>query len=95
MTAGTWTDLEIRRFVLRDGMFQRRGLSSERSESLAEKCLERDREGDWKDMHACAECKHLQRDYRCAVSSSGALPLDVFHRCPSFGWQVPRIEGQA
>jgi hypothetical protein len=89
-TAGTWTEPEIKRFVLRDGLFQRRGLSAERSESLAEKCLERERDTGWRDMHACAECKHLQRGNRCAVLNLFTPPIDMLQRCHFFGWQVPR-----
>lgn len=92
MTAGTWTDPEIRRFGLRVSLFMRRGLPESDAEELAERCLERDRETDWRDMHACAECQHFQRGHRCATFRHGALPLAVLHRCPGFGWQVPRQE---
>ena len=91
----TWSAQEVRRFSLRVGLFMRRGLSEPNAELLAERCLERDRESDWRDMHACAECRHLQDGHRCATFRHGALPLAVLHRCPGFGWQVPRIEGQA
>jgi hypothetical protein len=65
------------------------------AERLAEKCLERDRAPDWRDMHACIECKHLQYGGRCAATKRDALPKEIFHRCHSFGWQMPRTQGQA
>lgn len=91
--APDWADEEIKRFLAREGMFIRRGLSASDAERLAEKCLDRDRAPDWRDMHACIECKHLQSGGRCAATKRDALPKEIFHRCHSFGWQVPRKQG--
>lgn len=87
-----WTETEINRFLGRQGLFSRRGLSPAESEKLAEKCLLRDRDLD--DRRACVECKHLQAGGTCAAKQA-ALPKTMFHRCHKFGWQVPRIEGKA
>lgn len=91
----TWSAQEARRFSLRAGLFVRRGLPELDAELLAERCVARDRSSDWRDMHACAECRHLQDGHRCATFRHGALPLAVLHRCPGFDWQVPRTQGQA
>lgn len=78
---------EIKRLVLRIGMFQRRGLSESRAEWLADRCMLRDRDMD--DRRACIECKHWQFGGTCAAKQV-ALPKTMFHRCHKFGWQVPR-----
>jgi hypothetical protein len=87
-----WTEREIKRFILRVGLFVRRGLGWVAAEAFAEKCLVRDRDSDGR--KACIECNSLQKGYQCAAGK-GPLPLTIFHRCPAFGWQVPRIEGMA
>ncbi len=83
---------EIKRLVLRIGMFQRRGLSESRAEWLADRCMLRDRDTD--DRRACIECKHWQFGGTCAAKQAPAEKT-MFQRCPAFGWQVPRIEGKA
>ena len=83
-----WTDAEINRFVLRAGLFERRGLATDDAEVLAERCLSRDRDLD--DRRACIECKHLQGGGRCALTRKDALPKTMFQRCHGFEWQVPR-----
>jgi hypothetical protein len=88
-----WTDVEINRFLLREGMFKRRGLSASESEQLAEKCLMRDRDLD--DRRACIECKNLQRGFICKATGKWSMPMTIFHRCHFFAWQVPRTQGQA
>ena len=96
MTAATyitdWMDAEINRLVLRESLFQRRDLTQEQAERLAERCLERERETGWKDMHACVECKHWQRGGRCAATGLATFPKTLMHRCDRFEWQVPRQE---
>jgi len=88
-----WTDAEIKRFLARQGLFSRRGLSPTESEKLAEKCLLRDRDLD--DRRACIECKHLQRGFICAATKGSSMPITIFQRCHRFEWQVPRTQGQA
>lgn len=80
---------EIKRLVLRIGMFQRRGLTHADAETLAEKCLNRDRDIGARDMRACIECKHWQFGGTCAAKQAPAEKT-MFQRCPAFGWQVPR-----
>lgn len=87
-----WTEPELKRFLLRVGLFERRGMTNESAELLAEKCLEREREGDWKDMHACVECAHWQSGERCAVTRMATITTPTMHRCEHFSWQVPRQE---
>lgn len=86
------TEEEQLRHGLRSRMFERRGLTSDRATRLADTCAERESDLGWRDMHACAECKHLQRGNRCAVLNIFTLPIDTLHRCESFGWQVPRTK---
>lgn len=88
-----WTDAEINRFLARQGLFNRRGLSPAESENLAEKCLLRDR--DFDDRRMCIECKNLQRGSVCAATRASAIPITIFQRCHRFEWQVPRTQGQA
>ena len=85
-----WTDAEIKRGFLRQEMFMRRGMDIDAAERLVDACCKRDRAPDWKDMHACIECKHFQRDFNCAATKRMALRKDILHRCHRFGWQVPR-----
>lgn len=85
-----WTDDEIKRFLARAGLFARRGLTHADAETLAEKCLSRDRDIGARDMRACIECKHLQGGGRCALTRKDALPKTMFQRCHGFEWQVPR-----
>lgn len=88
-----WTDAEINRFLARQGLFNRRGLSPDESERLAEKALLRDRDLD--DRRACIECKHLQSGARCAATRASSMPITIFQRCHRFEWQVPRTQGRA
>lgn len=90
MHSTDWTDAEIKRATLRQSMFMRRGLSIDAAERLVDTCLDRDRAPDWKDMHACIECKHLQGDFNCAATKRIVIQISLFHRCHRFGWQVPR-----
>lgn len=88
-----WTDAEINRFGLRVGLFERRGLSADAAEIMAERCLNRDRDMD--DRRSCIECKHLQGSGFCAATKLPVFPAEIFHRCHRFGWQVPKQQEQA
>lgn len=92
-----WSDKEIHRFLAREGMFSRRGLSPSDSEQLAELCLQRDR--DFDDRRMCIECKHLQQSGGCFAAAQGWIakaprnltPLKTtFQRCASFDWSIPK-----
>lgn len=87
-----WTDAEINRFLLRVGLFDRRGLSADAAEMMAERCLNRDRDMD--DRRACIECAHRQGSGFCAATKLPVFPTEIFYRCHRFGWQVPRHQGQ-
>lgn len=87
------TAMEDKRFMARIGMFKRRGLMNDAAADLAYLCLTRDR--DLCELRACIECKNLQERGFCSATKRLALPKEMFHRCPSFGWQVPRTQGQA
>jgi hypothetical protein len=91
------SEREIGRFVFRVGLLQRRGLTEAQAETLAERLLARDRDGD--DRRICLECSHLQRDGGCALHREGRLPevvsriytpvRDVLQRCAGFSWSTP------
>lgn len=89
----TWTDAEINRFLLRVGMFERRGMRSDDAEAMAERCLNRDRDMD--DRRACIECAHRQGSGFCATTKLPVFPAEIFHRCHRFEWQVPKQEIRA
>ena len=57
---------EIKTFVIRSNLFNRRGLASLDAESLADKLVNRDREGD--NRRACLECRGLSGSgpYQCS-----------------------------
>lgn len=92
-----WSEVEINRFLARQGMFNRRGLSPADSEQLAEKCLLRDRDMD--DRRMCIECKNLQRGGGCFAAAQGwvagaprnLVPVKtILMRCERFEWAVPK-----
>jgi len=85
-----WSAAEIKRFSARIGLFSRRGVANADTEHMAEQCLARERETGWRDMHYCAECKHMRSGFACAASGQGVYPKTLLHRCRLFGWQVPR-----
>ncbi len=90
------TDPTILRLQKRIGMFERRGLSSDRAGELAE--LLRLRDADLDDRRMCIECSNLQRDGHCFAARQGWLygtstnltPVtDMLQRCERFDWQKP------
>ena len=92
-TAGTWTDVEIRRFQTRVVIFKRRGQSEREAEQLAERLLSRDRDRD--DRRMCIECANLRRGGGCLAASRGRIPgadrrlapvQTVLARCEQFEW---------
>lgn len=84
---------EIDTFTARLHQFTRRGLASSKAETLADKLVIRDREGD--DRRLCLECVHLKRGgkdwgcnqwHRAGLGASG-LPADLVRqlkRCDGF-----------
>ena len=87
-----WSEKEIQRYLAREGMFRRRGLSPADSEKLAERCVSRDRDAD--DRRACIECKNLQRGFAC-LAKQVVGPITIFQRCHRFEWMVPKATKEA
>ena len=86
-----WGEPEIQAFVARVALFIRRGVTATDADELAEALTLRDRDGD--DRGLCIECRHLDRDGRCAMARAGQLhgvdrrfePLrTVLQRCEGF-----------
>lgn len=98
MPMPAWGDREIARFTFRFALFRRRGIDSDRAESLADQCASRDYQGDLRRM--CIECGHWQRGNTCFSIAQGwvasadkrapyVIP-DLFINCPHFTWQKPQ-----
>jgi hypothetical protein len=93
-----WTEAEIKRFNLRVGMFQRRGLPEDQSEQLADRLARRDQEKD--DRRMCIECDNLQKTGDCRKATKESLadtygpthfPVKtILQRCTAFKWRVPK-----
>lgn len=85
--AAGWSGAEIVRFEARAQLLQRRGISEQEAEDLAERLTLRDREGD--DRALCLECRHY-RNGRCGNQGRAGLgSADVgrtftatLQRCP-------------
>lgn len=77
---------EIEVFMKRDSQFQRRGMSAEEAEKLADKLVKRDRDDD--DRRLCLECQNLTGRpgaWRCGQQREGADWVALPKRCDSFG----------
>lgn len=77
---------EIEVFMKRDSQFQRRGMSAEEAEKLADKLVKRDR--DYDDRRLCLECQNLTGRpgaWRCGQQRVGADWVVLPKRCDSFG----------
>jgi hypothetical protein len=83
MTA--WTGKEIGRFLFREGLFRRRGMSAADAERVADRLAGRDQDRD--DRRICAECAHFQQSRTCFKQ----LPTSFIQliRCEGFAWQKP------
>ena len=73
------TGREIDTFAERSSLFNRRGLPALDAERLADKLVNRDRDGD--DRHLCVECRHCRPDLRCV---NKLAVLHVLQRCDHF-----------
>lgn len=91
-----WTEAEMTRFMFRESLFIRRGLSASEAETLADRLALRDQHRD--ERRVCLECEHLQRSGHCFQASQGRLagidkryePVrDQLARCEGFSWQKP------
>lgn len=90
---------QMGRFEFRIGLFQRRGLSPDDAEMLADRLNDRDMDGD--DRRICLECEHMRRDGTCFAASIGKLfdspgagkllPVlpRTLQRCASFSFVTP------
>jgi len=67
---------EIALFEVRARLFRNQGLSADVAETVADKLVRRDREGDGR--VSCAECSY-GRDWACP--GGRPLPLAMMHRC--------------
>lgn len=83
---------EIERFTERVALFMRRGVHPVEAETLADRLVGRDRDGD--DRRLCLECMGLDAKGRCAPARRGYIEgsacvleqvADVLHRCEGFG----------
>ena len=97
-----WTDAEINRFNLRVGLFERRGLTTDESEKLADHLAARDQERD--DRRMCIECSQLQQDGGCFAARRGLMsnasrslhPVKtILMRCEHFDWLKPTPRGDS
>ena len=73
------TGREIDTFAARSNQFNRRGLAALDAELLADKLVNRDRDGD--DRHLCVECRHCRPGLRCV---NKLAVLHVLQRCDHF-----------
>ena len=76
---------EIEVFMKRDSQFQRRGMSAEEAEKLADKLVKRDRDDD--DRRLCLECQNLTGRpgaWRCGQQRVGSDCVLLPKRCDSF-----------
>ena len=73
------TGREIDTFAERSSQFNRRGLTALDAELLAEKLVNRDRDGD--DRHLCVECRNCRPGLRCV---NKLAVLNVLQRCDHF-----------
>lgn len=67
---GSWTDVDIARFLDRRARLMRWGWSEPEAEKLAERLVRRDREGD--DRVSCTDCRHY-RPGRCGNREAAGL----------------------
>lgn len=91
-----WGDREILRFTFRAGLFQRRGLTKDEAERMADRLALRDQEKDGRRI--CLECRHLQQTGGCFAAQQGWLPntssghqpvRDLLQRCEQFAFVTP------
>lgn len=81
----SWDDKQIFRFLFRESLFIRRGLSADAAESLGDRLAKRDYERD--DRRVCIECSNWQRGNTCAKKQP--LLLTQLMRCDFFSFQKP------
>ncbi len=90
-TGWGWSDDEISTFQARRDRLMRWGRSEAEAEQIAERLLNRDRDGD--DRRLCLECRELGQGGRCAAAARGAFPWAsrelqpvqlVLQRCEGF-----------
>lgn len=80
-----WGDAEIRRYTVRVGLLQRRGLSEPDASQLSDRLALRDQQRD--DRRVCLECASFQRSRTCAQRLPTS-PLQLI-RCHGFTWSKP------
>lgn len=80
-----WNEVQISRFKYRHGLFQRRGMSTDAAEVLADKLAFRDYELDTR--RVCFECENHQRGNTCHKRLPVSLGQLV--NCSGFSFQKP------
>jgi len=80
------SERQIKRFLFRQGLLERRGLSTEAAERWADHLNFRDHDGD--DRRLCLECRHYRAgDFTCR--EGGVVVLNLLQRCEIFDWEMP------
>lgn len=91
-----WGEAQIRRYVFREALFRRRGVSADVAESLGDRLATRDHERD--DRRVCLECSNLQRGGKCFAVQQGHMKdvspkhepvTNILFRCDFFQFQTP------
>jgi hypothetical protein len=80
-----WGDREISRFIFREALFRRRGLTATEAEAWADRLALRDQDRD--DRRLCLECQHIRPQGRC-VHRQPVLN-DILQRCSHFTFETP------
>ena len=81
------TDAQVKRFALREGLLQRRGMSSDQAEAWADRLHDRDCDSGDK-RHICFECKHFQAARKTCFKRNNTSPFQLVN-CQGFDWQTP------
>lgn len=81
------TAAQVKRFVLRVGLFQRRGMSADQSDAWADRLHDRDSDSGDK-RHICFECKHFQAARKTCFKVNTTSPYQLVS-CVGFDWQTP------
>ena len=87
MSLGTWTELEINKFLNRESKLIAIGMSKMDAENLAETLLYRDRPDSGDDRRLCLECANWAK--RCTTPKRGYCTVPTqLQRCDGFTARV-------
>lgn len=81
------TAAQIKRFVFRESLFQRRGMTQAQAEAWADRMHDRDCDSGDK-RHTCFECKNFQARRKTCFKKQ---PTSIYQlaNCARFEWQLP------